>query len=256
MTRSADLPPLYELVTLEGTPDVCAEAIRLAGQGADEGTLVWAHRQTAGRADHQAGWLGPPGGLLCALILRPETRVSTATELVMVAAVSLGAALADIVSPMTRLNYRWPGTVLLNEGKAGKVWLNMGPVFNDQAPWCVLGVGVNIVQPPPALGFAAASVEQEGDCRTSSVDVLEHFARHFLGWINRWAEEGFEPVRAAWLQRASGMGEHVRVALDGGAVSGTAAEIDAEGALVVEVAGQGPRRIALTDYLVRTEPSG
>ncbi|HKJ07993.1 MAG TPA: biotin--[acetyl-CoA-carboxylase] ligase [Gammaproteobacteria bacterium] len=248
MTRSADLPPLYELVNLEETPDVCAEAIRLAEQGADEGTLVWAHRQAAGRADHQGGWLGTPGGLLCALILRPEMPVSTAAEVVLVAVVSLGAALADVVSPMTRLSYRWPGSVLLNEGKAAKVWLEMGPVFNDQSPWCVLGVGVNIVRPPPALGFAAASVEEEGDCRISPTDVLEHFARHFLGWINRWAEEGFDPVRTAWLQRAGGMGEHIRVALDGEAVSGTAVEIDAAGALVVDVAGQGPRRLGLRDY--------
>src|SRR3546814_5508125 len=32
--------------------------------------------------------------------------------------------------------------------------------------------------------------------------LLEAFSRYFLVWTNRWLDDGFEPVRTAWLARA------------------------------------------------------
>lgn len=256
MTHSADLPPLYELVTLEETSDITAEAVRLAQQGADEGTVVWADSQTPGRAASGTHWIGTEGGLLCALILRPEMPAATVVQLATVATVSLGAAMADIVSPLTRLDYRWPASILLNEGKAADVWLTVGPATDKGFPWCIVNVGANILQPPTGMGFAAASVQGEGDCRTSPAELLEHFARHFLVWVNRWAEEGFEPVQRTWMQRVSGMGEHIRIALGKQTVAGTVASVDAEGALFVDVAGHGARRITLGEYFLDSGKPG
>ena len=51
MTRRPDLAPAYRLVALETVDSTNTEAKRLAARGEDEGedgTLVWARRQTAG----------------------------------------------------------------------------------------------------------------------------------------------------------------------------------------------------------------
>ena len=45
----------------------------------------------------------------------------------------------------------------------------------------------------------------------TTTDLLEQFGRHFLGWINRWQEEGVRPVQQAWLRRATGLGKQVDV---------------------------------------------
>ena len=50
MSATLDIPPLYELASYDSVDSVVDEAKRLAQQGAEEGTLVWAERQTAGRA--------------------------------------------------------------------------------------------------------------------------------------------------------------------------------------------------------------
>jgi BirA family biotin operon repressor/biotin-[acetyl-CoA-carboxylase] ligase len=62
-------------------------------------------------------------------------------------------------------------------------------------------------------------------------------------WARRWREAGFAPVRAAWLARASGLGERVRVRLERGTLFGRFLDLDDDGALVLE-GEEGRRRIA------------
>ena len=42
---SPQLPPHYELIKLEHVDSVMSEAARRAGDGAEEGTLIWATEQ-------------------------------------------------------------------------------------------------------------------------------------------------------------------------------------------------------------------
>ncbi|EEB72404.1 conserved hypothetical protein [Ruegeria sp. R11] len=39
--------------------------------------------------------------------------------------------------------------------------------------------------------------------------LLESWARHALHWINRWEDEGTEPVHATWRGLAQDMGEAI-----------------------------------------------
>src|SRR5436309_1925903 len=61
--------------------------------------------------------------------------------------------------------------------------------------------------------------------------------------VERWRNEGFAPVRAAWLRRASGIGEAIRVRLERLTIDGRFLDLDYDGALVLE-GKDGPRRIA------------
>ena len=36
---------------------------------------------------------------------------------------------------------------------------------------------------------------------------MESWSRHTLVWINRWLDDGFQPLHAAWRDRAWEMGE-------------------------------------------------
>jgi BirA family biotin operon repressor/biotin-[acetyl-CoA-carboxylase] ligase len=74
--------------------------------------------------------------------------------------------------------------------------------------------------------------------------VLEHFARAFLSWTHRWLEEGFAPIRAAWLERAVGLGEEIRVRLPAETLTGTFAALDESGALLLDT--EAGRRTIMT----------
>jgi len=76
--------------------------------------------------------------------------------------------------------------------------------------------------------------------------LLEAVAGHFQSWYERWREEGFSPLRAAWLARARGLGEGIRVRLQGEEASGRFAGLDEDGALLLED-GTARRRIGAGD---------
>ena len=65
----------------------------------------------------------------------------------------------------------------------------------------------------------------------ATIDLLEAFSRHFLAWINRWQEQGAEPVRTAWLARATGLGKRVEVRLGDQVRAGTFEGLTETGAL-------------------------
>jgi BirA family biotin operon repressor/biotin-[acetyl-CoA-carboxylase] ligase len=50
------LPPAYRLVVRETVGSTNDEALRLAREGAPEGTIVWALEQTAGRGRRGRFW--------------------------------------------------------------------------------------------------------------------------------------------------------------------------------------------------------
>ena len=54
-------------------------------------------------------------------------------------------------------------------------------------------------------------------------------------------------MRKHWLQRAKGLGEAIEVRLDNETLSGTFADLDDDGALILEVEGGGRRRITAGD---------
>ena len=97
------------------------------------------------------------------------------------------------------------------------------------------------------MEFPATSLREEGCRDIDEVDLLEAFAQHFLTWVNRWRDDGFVPVRKHWLQRAKGLGEAIEVRLDNETLSGTFADLDDDGALILEVEGGGRRRISAGD---------
>ena len=235
------LPPVYEPVLMAAAEDAFAEARRRAEEDAPEGTLVWvAHpEQPAGQSG--VPWQCPGGGLHAALVLRPEFPLERSGELGPLACVALGAAVAELAEAMTVLGYRWPNDVLLGSGKMAGVRLAVG-LDPSGAPWQLLGLNANVAATPDLA--EASSLAEQGHSPAGPGDLLEGFCRHFLDWINRWADEGFGPVHRAWLRRMQGLGGPVRLTLPDATLEGEAVEVTADGALVVET-DRGREPVAL-----------
>ncbi len=250
MTRQPNLPPAYRLVALEAVDSTNAEAKRLAARGEDEGedgTLVWARQQTAGRGRRGRQWYSPEGNLHCSLILRPECPVETALQLGFVAALAVCDAVGHVIDPGYEVWCKWPNDVLLGGKKVAGILLESEANADAMPEWVVLGVGINVAHFPEDVEFPATSLWAEGCRHVSEVDLLEAFSRNFLAWVNRWLDDGFAPVRTRWLQRTKGLGETIEVRLDNETLSGTFADLDTDGALILEVEGGGRRRISAGD---------
>ncbi len=243
------VPAAYELVVLDRVDDVIDEAVRRAGRGAGEGTLIWARQQTSARTASGKEWYAPAGNLHCALIIEPEYDNVSALQLQYVATVSIGTAIADAVLAMTGLRWRWPGEIFINDLKSGMVrlWLPAGSA--DPYPWLVLGVSVNVAEHPPnPEPERFNSIRASGTPDATVEGLLESFSRHFLSWINRWAEEGFAPVRKAWMLRADGIGEGLRLDLGAETLSGKLQGLNDLGEVELELDDGSRRFLSLGDY--------
>jgi BirA family biotin operon repressor/biotin-[acetyl-CoA-carboxylase] ligase len=151
----------------------------------------------------------------------------------------------------TDIRLKWPNDILVNGAKAGGVLVESRTVPEaDQAPGglaAVVGVGLNLVSHPDDLGRPVTHFEAHGSAPPAHV-LLEHIGASPNHWVGVWAEgDGFPAVREAWLKSAHPIGERMSVNTGSGPIDGAFAGIDAEGALLLDVAGHGQTRFTFGD---------
>ena len=115
--------------------------------------------------------------------------------------------MAEMVSPMTGLRFRWPNRLLVNDLLAARLDLAATDPARDPYPALVLGASVNVaMHPPQPEPEEYNSIHASGAPEITVVDLLEAYASHFLAWSSRWADDGFAPILRAWRIRADGLG--------------------------------------------------
>ena len=207
-------------------------AAALAERGAEEGCVVIADAQSAGRGRHGRVWASPPGaGLYVSAILRPS---AAAMPLVTLAA---GVALADGIQAASGLSpvLKWPNDVYLSTRKVAGI-LAEGGVSPAGAHHVVLGFGINVLPAalPPGISARATSLEGElgrpVDRGLLLASCLSALAERYL---DLQAGRG-AAVLDAWRARgASLLGRPVEWDADGKLARGVAQDIDEAGALLV-----------------------
>ena len=246
MTEAAvSLPAGYRLHRHDTIGSTNDEAKRLARAGAPEGMLVWAGEQTAGRGRRGRQWASPPGNLYVSFILRPGGTPGRAAQLGFVAALALGEALNRLAGTEARLRCKWPNDLLLDGRKLAGILLESETTASGAVDFVVIGIGVNLASSPAASEYPATSLAEEGVTIGPAL-LLEAMVREFDLWLARWRQEGFAPVREAWLARASGIGDAIRVRLERITLTGRFVDLDESGALLLDAA-DGRRRVAAGD---------
>jgi BirA family transcriptional regulator, biotin operon repressor / biotin---[acetyl-CoA-carboxylase] ligase len=240
------LPAAYRLVLCETVGSTNDEARQLARQGAAAGTVVWALEQTAGRGRRGRYWSSPRGNLFASLILRPACSTERAAQLGFVAGLGVGDALAQLAPGLGAPAYKWPNDVLIRGRKIAGILLEseIGP--HDNPGLLIVGIGVNLASAPPDAEFPATSIADEGWPPPVPKVALEAVLRHFEMWTHCWQQQGFDPVREAWRARAFALGGQIRVRLETAILFGRFVDIDQQGTLLLETAGQ-LRRIPTGD---------
>ena len=94
-------------------------------------------------------------------------------------------------------------------------------------------MGLNVSCHPDDTNYPATSLRFE-QWPTTIEQVLEAYARSFLGWSNRWLEDGFEPIRKNWLWRCKGKGERIQVQVGSQVFSGIFQDLDKNGSLMLD----------------------
>jgi BirA family transcriptional regulator, biotin operon repressor / biotin---[acetyl-CoA-carboxylase] ligase len=112
----------------------------LARDGAPEGTLILAERQTAGRGRSGRAWASEEGaGIWSTLIARPADDAALD-----VLSLRVGLAMARALEAFTNdeIRVKWPNDLMLDGGKLGGILIE-SRWRDERVDWVTIGIGIN-----------------------------------------------------------------------------------------------------------------
>lgn len=237
------------VVSLAETDSTNAQARRLGEEGALEGTVVVADRQSAGRGRLGRRWESPPGvNLYCSILLRPDIPVQQAPQLTFLSAVAVAESLQEVCHLSAEV--KWPNDILVSGAKISGL-LNEMNAETEQIHFVILGVGVNLnmteIQFPDDLNYQATSALLETGEPVDRMLFLQTFLRRLDFYYAEFLAEGFLPVRRRWENLCNMMNMQVEVNSGGEGLRGTVVGLDSEGALRLQLDNGQVERILAGD---------
>ena len=230
-----------------------------------DGLVVIAEHQTAGRGRLGRSWLSPPrASLLLSVLLRePPTPFPApiadqaaihGARLALITAVACADAI--VAETAVEAEIRWPNDLLVEGRKLGGILVESRRLAGEIEPAeagakaastvYVVGIGLNCFQRPhdfpPALQPKVCSLAQ-----VASVGVdRSALARALLSELDRWyarsKDLAADEVHQAWLRRSLPLGSRITLTHNGQRYTGNIVDLDPTAALVVQL-DQGPRRL-------------
>src|SRR6266849_9492426 len=226
----SDLSTSASVVFLDFVDSTNALALRLAKAGERGPLWIVAKEQGAGRGRRGRAWISSVGNLYATLMLTDPAPAAAAPQLGFVAALALhDAAVATAPALASRLALKWPNDLLCAGRKVAGILIE-----GEGAPVTVaVGIGVNCRHHPDATEFPATDFSAEG-ADVDAAPLFDHLAAAMQARLAQWSRgSGVVGVRAAWLARALGLGQPIRVRLSERETTGRFETIDDSGRLML-----------------------
>ncbi len=227
---------IHRFESCSSTNDI---ARRLAEEGAEQGTVVIAREQTAGRGTKARSWHSARDqGLYLSVILRPRNPELTLFPLA--AGLAASAAIDKVCGVKTGL--KWPNDVCAMGKKLGGILVescSLGNLLN----YAILGIGLNVRQKeedfPEELRPKAISLAMVAKKRIRTRELTRSLLAE-IGRVFRMIEEGkkAEVIRSFLAKTVHPAGQPLTVVTDTGPHTGVFVGLDERGGLLLEENGK------------------
>lgn len=214
-------------------------ASALAERGEDEGTIILADGQTAGRGRLRRAWVSPHGaGIYASVILRPRAAAAPLLPLAAGVAIVQGIHAGTGLEPLVK----WPNDIVIADTRgvsaARKVAgiLAEGGAASDGSPWVVVGFGINVLPAayPADIAARATSLESELGRPVERGLVLTECLAALAARYAELQRGEAASVLAAWRALATAtFGRRVEWDTGSGLQQGVVQDVDESGALMV-----------------------
>lgn len=238
---AAALPDPFRLLLRESVESTNDEVRSLALNGAPDGLVVLAERQTAGRGRRGAAWFSSPGeSLAFSILVRPQEPKSHWPRL----ALATGLAVAEAIEKFhLQPGIKWPNDVWIHHRKVAGILVEAGPDF------AVVGIGLNVNSNdfPGDISEIATSMRREAGCIFSRADVFAAILHRFALRSSQIGE-GFASVIAAVSERCVLTGHTISLVTAAGPKSGTVEGLASGGELLLRTS-HGQERLIQADEI-------
>jgi BirA family biotin operon repressor/biotin-[acetyl-CoA-carboxylase] ligase len=210
----------------------------------EEGTVVVANEQTAGRGRYGRTWFSPSAtGLYVSIVLKPPAASAEHDRVTSLLTLASGVALADAVDTVAaiRAEIKWPNDLIVRGRKVAGILaerVSHSKRGGRTPPPVILGYGINVGANayPAELSDRATDLQSEAgrivDRAALCAETLVAVSRRYQDLLGG----RFDAILDAWRARApTSEGAHVTWNTPQGIKAGVAAGIDDDGALLVRV---------------------
>ncbi|MBL4617545.1 MAG: biotin--[acetyl-CoA-carboxylase] ligase [Robiginitomaculum sp.] len=188
-----------------------SECLRLAGSDCELPLWVLADYQTNGRGRLSRSWLGQKGNLYASGLYSFTAPPAKLAELGFAAAL----AVIDTIAPFVaneQLSLKWPNDVLINGAKLCGILLESHASKQQGQNILVIGIGINLSHAPKIQDRKTVCLADfsKAEQPVKPQDLLPGLIENFEKRVKLWQEQGFAPLRQAWLANCHGLGETIR----------------------------------------------
>lgn len=224
------------IIFLNETDSTNTRAKELAAQGAPEGTLVIAEKQTEGRGRRGRSWFSPPGGgIYFSLILRPVISPGETPKITLMTAVVLAETLISLMK--LKLRIKWPNDILVNGKKLAGILTEISTEM-DAVNYIIVGLGLNVNTQfekfPQDIKENATSILIENGKQFPRVKLIQHYLKLYEIYYDMFKNNDFEPIMKRWRELADIIGKQIRVDVIGKTHIGKVVDVDNDGVLILK----------------------
>lgn len=227
-------------------------AAGLAKKGAEEGTVVLADVQTAGRGRLGREWISASGkNLLFSIIFRPDIKQSELFSVTMIASIAIVKAIRKTLH--LKAGIKWPNDIYINGKKAAGILTEL-ELKGDLVDFVVVGIGLNVnfdTSIYPDISDTATSLLKEKGHEISRIILIKSILREVEKWYRALKKGKKEGIRKQWLKHSIVTDRKVKIISSGNEEEGIACSIDDDGALIIVDEKGNSKRILSGDVTLR-----
>lgn len=232
-----------KLIVLDEIDSTNNYAKKLASAGAEDGTVVAADRQTAGKGRMGRSFSSPSGtGLYMSMIIRPKFSMEAAQLITSCAAVAAAEAVEELCGK--DVSVKWVNDLYMNGKKICGILTEASLSLETKSlDYAVIGIGINVRSIKDTfdsdLMSSATSIEDETGVKISRNKLCGTIIRNLK---QRLAKIETREFLEEYRRREILCGKEITANAGGEAISGTAVGIDENAGLIVRLA-DGTERI-------------
>jgi BirA family biotin operon repressor/biotin-[acetyl-CoA-carboxylase] ligase len=240
-------------------------AKKIAYEGCDEGTVVVADCQTAGRGRLGRAWDSAGGkGIWMSVVLKPSIAPENVQIITLAASVAVARAIAGTCG--IRTGIKWPNDIVLDGKKVCGILTEMNSEM-ERVNFLVLGIGINVNHEegdfPDEIKDRATSLKCYADSGREASKKEGHgsvFPRsQIIGRILLELEEMYSKINKGftdeiideWRSYSATLGRKVKITGRDGEYEGTAKDVTRDGKLVVDCTDGITREVVSGEVSVR-----
>lgn len=225
-------------------------AHKLAREGAEDGTVVIAEQQTAGKGRMQRPWDSQKGkGIWMTVIIKPNILPHQAPQFTLVTAVSIVQALKSLYKNFTP-EIKWPNDILVSGKKCTGILTEMLAEM-DAIQGLLIGIGINVNHKqedfPEEIQSIATSVAIEEGHAVDRAELVATILKYLEHYSDEYVKNGFHDIKKIWEESSCTIGQRIKATTLREVIVGQAVGITNEGVLEIQLDNGEMKRVYSAD---------